>query len=281
MVATSFTSSSSVYAEWRALLIACEPYASLSGWRFVKCDFMRLDGREAAGMAEAREKAMPMALEYADRVRACVTALADGIDQPPRLLTEFQACQRYVAREAVYNSMIATISAVGLTAALAEPPANADAPSDDADPFAFHDMTQPVEVIAKRLLAYTAHVESTPAAREERQQRLLQASFIVEFGLEHGLPDFRDTTSEAMLRDFLDRLGEWEGGRGSEVVRALVMDSLPAGPAGKGLRSTALEWFEAHKVPALVGGAILGGVVGVLFASAAVALASRGRSTSR
>ena len=56
---------------------------------------------------------MPMALEYGDRIRACLDACNDGAE-PPRLLTEFQACQRLVASEAVYNSMVATVTAVGL-----------------------------------------------------------------------------------------------------------------------------------------------------------------------
>ena len=260
------------YAEWRPLLAACESYAVASGWRFVLADFMRMDGREAQGADQAsRERAMPMALEYADRARACATAVSAGAE-PPRLFTEFQACQRYVAREAVYNSMIATLAAVGLgrpgDTACAAPDA------DDPERFAFHDMTQPVELIAKRMLAYHAHVEGSPAAAEERRRRLLHASFVVEFGLEHGMPEFRDTTSEGMLRDFLERLGEWEGGRDSEAVRALVLQSLPPGPASRGLRTTALEWFDNNKTSALVGGAIIGGVVGVLAASAVVALAS-------
>ena len=122
MVTHSTSSFETAYPEWRSLLAACEPYAAISGWRFVLTDFMRLDGREAAGVAEARQKAMPMALEYADRVRACIAAQREGAEAP-RLLTEFQACQRHVAREAVYNSMMATITAVGLS----EQPAIANA----------------------------------------------------------------------------------------------------------------------------------------------------------
>lgn len=269
---------STAFAEWWPLLAACSEYAHLSGWRFVKGDFMRLDGREAPGVPEAREKAMPMALEYADRVCACLAALAEGAE-PPRLLTEFQACQRLIAREAVYNSMLATIAAVGLSDG-SQPAAD----DDDADPerFAFHDMTQPIEVIAQRLLAYNAHVDASPADKREKGERLLHASFIVEFGLEHGMPEFRDRTSEAMLTDFLSRLGEWEGGRDNEAVRALVLQSIPPGPAGKGLRAAASEWFNAHPKETIIGGAIVGGVLGILVAGAAVALASgAGRRASR
>merc|ERR1719473_2178799 len=120
--------------------------------------------------------------------------------------------------------MVATIAAVGLGSQLAAEAASTatdastsstdkDDDEDDPERFAFHDMTQPVEVIAKRLLAYNAHLEASPEQREERQARLLHASFVVEFGLEHGLPEYRDETSEALLKDFLQRLGEWEGGR--------------------------------------------------------------------
>lgn len=223
---------------------------------------------------------MPMALEYADRLRACNAAIAAGAE-PPRLLAEFQAAQRFVASEAVYNSMIATVTAVGLgDSSEAEDDAKAtegDVADDDPERYAYHDMTQPVELIARRLLAYHARVQASPAMRDERQTRLLHASFIVEFGLEHGLPDRSDLQSETMLKEFLARLGEWEGGRDSEVVRGIVLEHLPPGRAGHGLRAAALDWFEEHKGAALVGGAIAGGLIGVLVAGAAVAIASRRR----
>ena len=37
--ATAFETS---WSEWRSLLAACESYAQLQGWRFVKADFMNL-----------------------------------------------------------------------------------------------------------------------------------------------------------------------------------------------------------------------------------------------
>lgn len=90
----------------------------------------------------------------------------------------------------------------------------------------------------------------------------------------------RDPTSEATLRDFLSRLGEWEGGKdaaGRESVRALVLESIPAGPAQGPLRRLSLEWFEANRGTAIVGGMIVGGVVGVVLAGAAVAVAAARR----
>merc|ERR1719231_563320 len=166
------------WQEWRALLVACHDYAVLSGWRFVNADFMNLAQKrhEKDGLNAARERGLPMALEYADRIRACVEASQSGAPSP-RLVDEFRACQRLVSQEAVYNSMIATVKAIGL----GDPPRAGAADGDDGDALAYQDMSQPIDVIA----------------------RLLHASFIVEFGLEHGLPEVRDATSEATLTDFM------------------------------------------------------------------------------
>lgn len=285
----------SVWSEWAPLVGACEAYAKLCGWRFIKADFMNLQKQmENTALREAQEHAMPMALHYADRIQSCLGAWQAGAE-PSRLLTEFQACQRLVASEAVYNSMVATVSAVGLGSS---DPHTASAPSvedhetarwrsqatndpDDPDAFSYQDMSQPIEVIARRLRRYHARLVSSPESWEERQRRLLHASFIVEFGLEHGFPETRDQTSENTLKDFLQRLGEWEGAQSSDVVRSLVLDSIPDGPA-KRLRQTVDEhwsdWFEKNKTAAIVGGAVLGGLVGVIVAGATIAFAGAGRA---
>ena len=206
-----------------------------------------------------------MALEYGDRIRGmqCFS------DEP--LLSEFRRCQELVAQEAVHNSMVATCRALGLW--------QEDAPVDED--CAWQDCSQPLEVITRRLQSHAAQVEAA-GLTEKLSRRTRQASFIVEFGLEHGLPDKRDPTSEATLKDFLARLGEWEGGGSSENVRSLVLDSIPDGPAKEPLRKTTMEWFEENRGAAIVGGAIIGGVLGVLVAGATVALASsRGRRQSR
>lgn len=289
------------FEEWRPLLAACDSYASLTGWRFVLADFMHLQGRESSDLRAARELAMPLALDFADRVRACAAAVADGAAKP-RLITEFEACQRIVATEAVYNSMVATVRAVGLSSSAAEGASGGGGPGaemlpllggcaslsisaaaseaeEDADSFAYQDMSQPIEVIARRLLAHEARLQAMPAVRDEKQRRALHASFFVEFGLEHGLADKGDATAEHSLREFLERLGEWDGGKDNDTVRALVLGAIPQGPAERSLRSAALSWFETHKGATLVGGAIVGGVLGLLAASTVVALASsrRGR----
>lgn len=291
-----------VWTEWAALVESCEPYAALCGWRFVKADFMAFRPGEPDEMRSVKERALPMALEFADRIQACIVACDHGAE-PPRLLSEFQACQRLVASEAVYNSMVATVSAVGLgpparegatpAGQLAapldagEPPLSYEAAAsasagevdeeEDPDAFSYQDMSQPIEVIARRLMRFHARLTSNPDAWDERQRRLLHASFIVEFGLEHGLPEQRDPSSETTLKEFLERLGAWEGSGSSDVVRSLVLSSIPEGPAREPLRKTTLDWFDEHKGAAIIGGAIIGGLIGVVAAAATVAIASGGR----
>jgi len=277
------------FAEWGPLLATCERYACLTGWRFVLSDFMHLQRRESAELAAARESALPMALEYADRVRACADACATGAAKP-RLVTEFEACQRLVATEAVYNSMLATCTAVGLREAGAsrgiggpgtemQPQlgggADANAADDDDDAYAYHDMSQPIEVIARRLLAYDARLRASPELRDEQQNRVRQASFIVEFGLEHGLPEKGDATAEGTLKEFLERLGEWDGGKDNDMVRALVLGAIPNGPAERSLRSAVFDWFDNHKRATLIGGAVVGGLIGLAAAAGTVVIASR------
>jgi len=280
---------SSPFEEWRALLVACEDYANLTGWRFVLSDFMAFQERQGTeALNAAREAAMPTALDYADRVRSCATACSDGAAKP-HLITEFEACQRIVATEAIYNSMLATVRAVGLggvdvdaggggsgTEMVPQLGGPDDVPDDEADAFAYHDMSQPIEVIARRLVAHERRLRATPEVHAEKQRRALHASFIVEFGLEHGLTDRGgDATAEGSLTEFLERLGEWDGGKDNETVRALVLGAIPRGPAEKSLRSAAATWFDEHKGATLVGGALLGGLVGIVAASAVLASAAR------
>jgi len=266
--------------EWRALLVACHDYAVISGWRFVNADFMNLSQKrhEKDGLNAARERGLPMALEYADRIRACVEATRSGAP-PPRLVEEFQACQRLVSQEAVYNSMIATVKAIGLGEPA--PAAEAASAAEEGDALAYQDMSQPIEVIARRLIAYHTSMQDSPGMLEERQERLLHASFIVEFGLEHGLPEMRDSTSEATLTDFMTRLGEWEGARSSgdtgALVRSLVLGNLPDGPMKPSLRNAVLDWVCDNKALVIGGGVLVGTLLSVVVAGAAIAAASSAR----
>lgn len=268
------------WQEWRALLVACHDYAVISGWRFVNADFMNLSQKrhEKDGLNAARERGLPMALEYADRIRACVEATRSGAP-PPRLVEEFQACQRLVSQEAVYNSMIATVKAIGLGEPA--PAAEEASAAEEGDALAFQDMSQPIEVIARRLIAYHTSMQDSPGMLEERQERLLHASFIVEFGLEHGLPEMRDSTSEATLTDFMTRLGEWEGARSSgdtgALVRSLVLGNLPDGPMKPSLRNAVLDWVCDNKALVIGGGVLVGTLLSVVVAGAAIAAASSAR----
>ena len=66
-------------------------------------------------------------------------------------------------------------------------------------------------------------------------------------------------------------------------MRALVMENL-ASPSGSAvppsLREAASDWFQHNQKAAIIGGAIFGGVLGLLAAGAAVA-ASAGAKTAR
>merc|ERR1719453_1867333 len=194
--------------------------------------------------------------------------------------------------------MVATVSAVGLGSSsdrtLTAPPSVEDhetarwrsqAPlaedADDPDAFSYQDMSQPIEVIARRLRRHHARLLSSADAWGERQRRLLHASFIVEFGLEHGLPEVSDATSENTLKEFLQRLGEWEGGQSSAVVRSLVLESIPEGPANrlrKKIDDHWSDWFDNNRTAAIVGGAVLGGLLGVVLAGATLAVAGASRA---
>lgn len=54
-------------------------------------------------------------------------------------------------------------------------------------------------------------------------------------------------TAETTLREFLERLGEWDQAADNETVQALVLGAIPRGPAQHSLTSAAAEWFSTHK----------------------------------
>ena len=135
----------------------------------------------------------------------------------------------------------------------------------------------PFSVIARRLHNYDARMRASDL-KGERQRRLLHASFIVEFGLEHGMPELTDATSEDTLKQFLRRLAEWEGAQSNELVKSLVLDAIPPGPAQRSLRKATFDFFADSPGTAIVGGIVAGGVIGMLVAGAAVAVASTARN---
>ena len=214
------------FPQWDELLAACEEWAISQGWRFSSSALLQVRPESPNYPGQAR--ALPMALEYGDRIRGmqCFS------DEP--LLSEFRRCQELVAQEAVHNSMVATCRALGLW--------QEDAPVDED--CAWQDCSQPLEVITRRLQSHAAQVEAA-GLTEKLSRRTRQASFIVEFGLEHGLPPLKDATSEATLTDFLERIKEWDGGHDNEMCApALPGPALP-GRALPGLPPLALAW--AHR----------------------------------
>jgi len=255
---------SSFFPQWDELLAACEEWAISQGWRFSSSAMLQVHPESPNYAAQAR--ALPVALEFGDRIRG----MQCFADEP--LLSEFRRCQELVAQEAVHNSMVAPCRALGLW--------QEDAPVDED--CAWQDCSQPLEVVARRLQNHAAQVEAA-GLTEKLSRRTRQASFVVEFGLEHGLPPLRDATSEATLCDFLERIKEWDGGHDNEIVRALVMENLSSTSGSAvppSLREAAADWFQHNQKAAIIGGAIFGGVIGLIAAGAAVA-ASAGARTAR
>ena len=264
------------YPTWQPLLDACEDYARLSGWRFSRAEFMNLERQPSGALHAARVKAMPVALDYGERVAK--VAAQHAAPEASALLGEFCQCQRLVANEALHKTMLSTCCALGLDA---ESLGIKD--EDEGGSCAYQDLSQPFEEIARRL---HRHERATAAVRPAREARALSASFVVEFGLEHGLPELADPTSEAQLHEFLERVEEWREKRGEgsgasrDELRELVLSSLH-GRTIAPLRRAAMDWASEHRGAALVGGALLGGAIGLVVAGAAIAIAGRGRAPSR
>jgi len=254
--------------EWDELLAACEEWAIAQGWRFSLSQLTNIVPEDSPLFA-AQARALVVALDYGDRVRAtqCFT--------DAKLLCEFRRAQELVAQEAVYNSMVATCRALGLWD---------DAAEGDED-CAWQDCSQSLPVIVRRLQNHAKQLELA-GLTEKVGRRAREASFVTEFGLEHGLPEAEDATSAALLREFLQRVKEWDGGKDNELVRALVMDELST-TRGDGQRNLAVprslkeaaeDWFDKNQHAAFIGGAILGGFLGALAAGAAIAAAGAARS---
>mmetsp|Transcript_6277 Transcript_6277/g.15182 ORF Transcript_6277/g.15182 Transcript_6277/m.15182 type:complete len:274 (-) Transcript_6277:460-1281(-) len=262
---------------WRELLEALEPYAQLTGWRYDHDDFMRLDDPKAsAELRAAREHGVGAVLEFGDGLLRLAKE-PPAVQAASPLLQEFELAQRKVAREAVYKTMCATCRALGVWE---DAGAGLDDPEESC---AFQDLTQPFETIARRLKRFEKHLDAVPGAREERERRLLDASLIVEFALEHGFTWSDDEVSSSMLIDFMQRVKEWGGNdvASAESVRALVRGSVPEGPAKEPLQITALKWVEAHPAAAIGIGltvsALTAAIAGVAIAGIASA-ASRGNN---
>ena len=101
----------------------------------------------------------------------------------------------------------------------------------------------------------------------------MEASFIVEFALEHGVGWRDDPTATAMLTEFMQRVQEWGGHdtASADTVKALISSNLPPGPAAPSLSAAVLSWVDENPMAAVGVGLALGGLAAVL---AGVAVAS-------
>ena len=159
---------------WADLLEAFTPYAQLTGWRFSLGDFMRIDDPKVSDeLRAAQEQALPLALDFGDQLRALSKLPPSEANESP-LLQEFELAARKVAREAVYKTMVATCKALSVSDARATFPAAAS--DEDPESCAYQDLSQPFEVIARRLQNYATALEAVPGAKEERDCRCAQAA---------------------------------------------------------------------------------------------------------
>ena len=248
------------FPSWTELIAACTPYASSTGWRFKLADFT-----DPSSASESKQCAGPVVQEWGQRLRTA--------REGDMLMQELKLCQRLVGTEAVFNMMMTTCHALGLQDERFNPVPSSD---DDAESCAYQDLSQPLGKIARCLRNYEKQLHATPGANDEHQSRLQEASFIVEFALEHGLASHADPTADSMLREFLVRVREWHGGdaEASEKTRDIVLGSVPDWPAAASLRKTALDWFDKHPVETAIGAVLAGGLVALAATGIAVAAAA-------
>lgn len=238
---------STPFPNFAQLLEACAAFASLSGARYTQAMFQNIQGDDSDG-DRARIDAMPVVASYASRI-------SDGFLD--LLLPDFRVAERWVVREGVFRSMVATCRSLDLW------PARARLQKDDTT---YQDVSEPLEHIAQRLYNFS-HCRAEAGEEATNNERSLAATFVTEFGREHGLrPGPGDQPSENMLFGFLERVKEWgERRRISEVQPQLEL--LPAD-----LREKAEDWWKKNwKTVAIGTGVLVAGaaVAGMLFAAAA------------
>merc|ERR1719352_855900 len=66
----------------------------------------------------------------------------------------------------------------------------------------YEDISQPLDVIARRAVRFVRRMDTEEGARARREQALRRASFVVEFGLQHGLPDHVEPQQQAVINEF-------------------------------------------------------------------------------
>lgn len=238
---------STPFPSFAELLEACAAFASLSGARYTQAMLQDIEGDDSDG-DKARIAAMPVVASYASRI-------SDGcLDL---LLPDFRVAERWVVREGVFRSMVATCRSLDLW------PARAKLETDD---MTYQDVSEPLENIAQRLYNFI-QCRAETGEEVKHNERSLAATFVTEFGREHGLrPGPGDQPSENMLFGFLERVKEWGERRSMSDVKP-QLELLPAD-----LREKAEDWWKKNWKKVAIGTGVLvagAAVAGMLFAAAA------------
>lgn len=227
------------FPHFNPLLEACTPFARQTGCRYTiaLAQDIRGDGSEHD---ESRLAAAPMISEFAARLKAPTKGIIE----------DFSRAEKIVMREAVFKSLCSTCQSVDLW-----PPTSTKILPDDR---AYEDTTAPLEDVAQRLYNFVQWRKSE-GQQEVHQRRALAASFVLEFGLEHGLEKGEpDEDSERMLMQFLEQVRDYGEREEMDELKPSFDDELPLS-----VREQAEQWWQANWRGVAVG-------VGVVAAGAAL-----------
>jgi len=220
------------FPRFAKLLEACDSFAALTGGRYTRELFQDVRGDGSKG-DEARSKARPVVEEFANQI-------AQGKCENS-LLPEFRVAEKMILREAVFVSMVATCRSLGLW------PANADVGRDD---ITYQDVSEPLDRIAQRLYNFTT-LRKEAGEEQMNKSRMHAASFVVEFGREHGLrPGDPDAVSENMLFGFLQGVKEWGESTNCSDLKP-CLESLPPS-----LQARAQAWWKENWKGVAIGGLV-------------------------
>merc|ERR1711998_90102 len=248
---------------WEPLLRACDAYAKESGWRYSHSDLMSLRGDDSTH-DRVRIQAMPVALDLIEDLQHSFSTS----EQSP-LRQGFEEAEKLVNAEAVYNSMLATCKALEVDAPSC--PQSAGCTCDNLD------LSLPFESIAQRLYCQERARLADPQARQKDVRRLGQASFIVDFGLAHGLPSGADPQAERLIQEFLGRAKKWcrEHGQQGACVRGVVLEQLKE---REQLHQSASSWLQDNWKTVLLGAALAVAASSLVLGALNLATSHRGRA---
>lgn len=239
----------SPFPSFAPLLDACAKFAELSGGRYTRAMFSDLRGDDCKA-DRARVEAMPTVADFAERI-------SSGSDSAS-LQDELHVAERMVLREAVFTSMMSTCRSLDLWPSRA---------AVDAEDITYQDMSEPLEHVSQRLYNFV-RLRRTMGEEGPHWSRMLAATFIVEFGREHGLqPSEPDPMSQRMLMEFLVCVKEWGQRMKKQEVCLQLDEALPPS-----LRDQAQKWWKDNWKSVAVGGAAL--VAGAALLGIGMALAS-------